>query len=620
MKKSLMFAYIGLGAITVATFLPLTIWAGLGKNNYTEVEIVDAKLSFDDSVRFEYIEKEKFNYSGITFTYDNGKVATEEELKINYDFSITGNRVVEFIKEIGNVHYRATLPVKVYHVRHLDVRDQTLVKNEDGSWDHNSITVWAELNEPAKSFERPDGFSEYQTVVKLRPDQFEIDVTLTSMTGKYLATLMAGNATATFDFFDEFTFDPNRMLVLANQSGNNDKLTLFMESSENNFTYIRSYEEITNLGRYLYEEGNGTKHVYNFKYFKPINSFNSDFQSNSVDGHVYDYFVNDGSEAGGFKCVVNGVTFFADKDRWHDPILGKFPAGDVDQPNANCKVDMSNFPQSEYFKDQEPVMEPFLGLVGYNGVEIPIEDLTVTFLSQKPGERNIVLSGEKDGQKYVAIHTVKVLKIVAFSLRNQTVSRYEEEGEKKWDLSRLTIWARLDADSTRFEKASDYSEEYRWFVIPADQFDFEYKGVEEHPGVYDFSLSIKEAALGFQYYYEPDFTPERILHLHNQSGTTSQLVLFVNYNSNDFVFTFKDRIEVNGRYMFISEDENQYIYNFDYLKEANSFESKFKSFSKENWQVTDEYDAATEGMKVFTHNTTFYASPEEWHSPIIGVI
>ena len=321
MKKPLLITYISLGAVTLGAFVPLTVWAASG-NSINDVEIIDAKLVLQDNVRLEYLEKEELDLTGITMVYGNNKVAQQEELTINYDFSKAGTRVVEFVKEAGNKHYRALLPVTVYHIRHLDIRDATVMKNEDGTWDNSRLTVWAELNEPAKSFDRPEGFEEYQTVVSLRPEQYTFSVSPTSKPGRMAASIYAGYAEGKFVFYDPETFDNERKLTLINQTANGDKLTLFVE--DNSADYAFDYEtDITVTGVYVYETEQGVKYNYSFFYNKPANSWDSHFRSNEVDWRVSDAYGCDASPEG-YHVVINGTTFYALPNQWHGPILGIF--------------------------------------------------------------------------------------------------------------------------------------------------------------------------------------------------------------------------------------------------------------------------------------------------------
>ena len=69
MKKPLLIAYIAIGAVGVAAFAPLTVWASMGAKNYTEAEVIEAKLVLDENVRLEYLETEKLDTTGITFMY-----------------------------------------------------------------------------------------------------------------------------------------------------------------------------------------------------------------------------------------------------------------------------------------------------------------------------------------------------------------------------------------------------------------------------------------------------------------------------------------------------------------------------------------------------------------------
>ena len=618
MKKPLLITYIALGAVTVGTFLPLTIWAASDKSNYQDVEVIKADLRLDDTVRLEYIEQEKFDPTGITFTYNN-EVTEIKDLKINYDFSISGTRVVEFVKEVENKHYRALLPVHVYHVRHLDIRDCTLTKNiEDGSWDNSSLTIWAELNEPAKSLPRPEGFTDSQTVVILNPEQYSLNITPTPVAGIYQGNVVVGNVTSIFKYYDSYTFNSERLLVLTNQSNNNDKLTLFLETSTNDFSSIKYDEELRVTGKYLYEDSKGQKTLHNFYYVKPINSWDSIFNSHSFDEAVNDYY---DYATNGYKCEINGTTFYASPEEWHDPILGKpkvdppTPPEPVDPVEVNAEIVTGTNAQLEYFEGEDLNTTDLSFKYGDEVIAVDEVD-EVTYDFSTSGDKNVIFKKTISEVEYVASLDVKVLKIKSFDVRNNNVF---DNHDGTYDYSNLEVWVDLDGQSTRLEKPSDFPDpEQTAFILTSDYYDFTVVDTSTS-GVKECQIQVGSASTSFNLYDENSFEQERILHLHNRNDNGDKLTLFVLNSSSDFAWGSMEII-VTGQYLYETSDGDKFTYNFYYYKAENSWVSEFKSAEHNSYRLQDAYGAAEdqEGYTALVNGVHFYSLSSEWHKPILN--
>ena len=321
MKKAFKIAYIAIGAAFITSLIPSLIWAGSDSTNLNEVKVEEAKLILDESARLEYIEGEKFDPTGVSISYKNKVIEAKDLNAIKYDFTTAGTNVVELINEIGNVHYRALLPVKVYHVRHLDIQNSSVSLNEDGTWDTTNLRVLAELNEPFKSFPRPDQFSQdWQKVALLNPNQYTLNMKETSFKGKYEGTIYAGKTSGTFTYYDELQFNQDRVLTLINISNTRDKLTLFVETNTNNFVWPDGMSRVEAEGTYVFTSENGEITNYRFKYY--IDGWTSNFVSNSVDYRVFDKF-GGALDAAGMEVTINGVTFYATAEMWHVPVLGR---------------------------------------------------------------------------------------------------------------------------------------------------------------------------------------------------------------------------------------------------------------------------------------------------------
>ena len=622
MKKPLLITYIVLGTVTVGTFVPLTIWAASDKNNYQDIEVYKADLILDDNVRLEYIEQEKFDPTGITFTYNN-EVTELEDLKINYDFSISGTRVVEFVKEVENKHYRALLPVHVYHVRHLDIRDCTLNKNiEDDSWDYSSLTIWAELNEPAKSLPRPEGFNDSQTVTILNPDQYNINITPTPVNGVYQGNVVIGNVTSSFRYYDAYTYNPERLLVLTNQSNNNDKLTLFLETSTNDFSSIKYDEELKVTGKYLYEDSNGKKTLHEFSYVKPINGWDSVFNSNDVDGSVNDYYDD---TTNGYKCEINGTVFYSGPEEWHKPILGTPKEDPVDPPSPpeppvdpvdiNAEIIVGANAQVEYFEGEDLNTTDLSfkyedEIININNVDEIIYDFTTS------GEKSVIFKKTIDEVECAASLDVKVLKIKSFDVRNNNVF---DNHDGTYDYSNLEIWVDLDGQSSRLSKPDDFSEpEQTAFILTSEYYDFTVKD-SVTAGVKECQIQVGSASFSFNLYNESAFDAQRILHLHNRNDNGDKLTLFVLSSSTNYVWGSMEII-VTGEYLYEKSDGNKYTYKFYYYKADNSWTSEFKSKDHNGNRLNDYYGCEEdgEGYTAVVNGVYFYSLSTEWHKPILN--
>ncbi len=323
MKKMFKIIYSVLAGVTLVAFVPSIIWASLENSDVNKIVVKDAKITLGEHSRLEYIQNEELDTTDLTFTY-NDKKADMEDLKIEYDFSKSGTRVATFTLEKGHNHYVAKLPLKVYHVRHVVTNDISISRSGE-DWDFSKLNVVAELNEPSKSFPRPDNFPhDYQTAVILNEHQYKHNVEETAVEGVYKVNIYAGNASTSFNYYDQYTFNSERILPLVNFSGTQDKLTLFVEYSSNSFTPPTGSENITVTGKYLFESAKGIKNLYEFKY--ELNGWTSTFKSNEVDSRVVDAYNPHDSTLypDGFTCVINGITFAAEANAWHMPILNMF--------------------------------------------------------------------------------------------------------------------------------------------------------------------------------------------------------------------------------------------------------------------------------------------------------
>lgn len=316
-KNKNIFHISSIGAVAVA-LIPSIIWASIGNKTASEIIIENATIQISETTRIEYVENEKIDLTGCTFFYKDTSMPANEIKNIEYDFSKSGIRVITLTHEEENVQYVAKLPVTVYHIRHLAI-DSINVSKKETTWDFSKLEIVAELNASPKTFEKPEQFSEeYQTAILLKEGQYTTYVKATPVNGRYEIVVTAGNAQSSFTYYDEYTFNQDRVLKLVNQSGTKDKLTLFVETNTNDFVWPDGASTVVSTGKYVFEDAAGNKTIYEFKY--QIDGWTSHFISNSVDARVNDTY-DDGTA--GYKCTINGTTFFASANAWHLPVLGR---------------------------------------------------------------------------------------------------------------------------------------------------------------------------------------------------------------------------------------------------------------------------------------------------------
>ena len=124
MKKGLLISYIAIGAFTAIAASTSLVWAAQEVTNLDGQEI-KASLKLSEDYKQEYIEGQKFDPTGISFVYEDQEVDIND-VQIEYDFSVSGTRVVKVSLTEGKKVYVAKLPVAVYHISHLDVRNNNI--------------------------------------------------------------------------------------------------------------------------------------------------------------------------------------------------------------------------------------------------------------------------------------------------------------------------------------------------------------------------------------------------------------------------------------------------------------------------------------------------------------
>lgn len=323
MKKLSKIIYGVFSGVTVLAFSLLTIYGLSGKSENTNKENVETKLITTDSLRREYLVNESIDLTDVQLEINKDLYVNASDCKVTYDFSSAGDKVVSLSYEYEEKNYVSNFMVEVFSVRHLDIREKTLSKNKDDSWNTSALIVWAELNKPAVEFEKPIEFSDIDdTVIILNENQYQIDIKEEDREGYYTAKIRSGLAESSFAFITN-TDDPkvnsiDRILTLTNASGTEDTLTLFVTESSTNFASPTGQGTIEVRGVYVLEDAYKNKTRYDFAY--ALNGWTSDFKSASFNQGLKDYqgYLEDGDA---YRVEVNGLTFFATGSEWHKAIL-----------------------------------------------------------------------------------------------------------------------------------------------------------------------------------------------------------------------------------------------------------------------------------------------------------
>ena len=308
MKRRLLISYIAIGAFTAVAATTGLIWAAQDVS-ISENEEYKASLKLTEEVKKEYVEGQKLDTKGITFVYE-GQETNVENVQIDYDFSVSGTRVVKFSLTEGKKTYVAKLPVTVYHISHLDVRNNNVFKTDDGEWDYSRLLVYAEVAGKPSTFEIPNPM--YPSVIALNSGDFTVNINETELMGKYNADILAGKNKYTISCYDDTRFSSKRVLSLYNTAQSGEKLTLYVDYNTNNFEFPDSGSDIYIGGTYVYLDNEDNRYSYPFTYhLKP--GWNNEFSS-----PIATSISSDGS----LSARINDKIFTAPQQDWHNAVLG----------------------------------------------------------------------------------------------------------------------------------------------------------------------------------------------------------------------------------------------------------------------------------------------------------
>ena len=130
---------------------------------------------------------------------------------------------------------------------------------------------------------------------------------------------------------------------------------------------------------------------------------------------------------------------------------------------------------------------------------------------------------------------------------------------------------------------------------------------------------------------EPDVDPIRVLTLHNFSTNGKVVKLYVQTNTNNFIFpdgTEEEGIQVSGKYIITNADNTKqaYPFNFNFLYWNSSFISNEKDKRVTDAKIDEELIISdidfNQGFKVnfYGDPETYYATGEEWRPAILGEV
>ena len=308
MKKGLLISYIAIGAFTAIAASTSLVWAAQEVTNLDGQEI-KASLKLSEDHKQEYIEGQKFDPTGISFVYEDQEVDIND-VQIEYDFSVSGTRVVKFSLTEGKKVYVAKLPVAVYHISHLDVRNNNIFKLEDDKWDYSTLLVYAEVAGKPKTFDIPN--PAYPSVVALKGDDLTVEINETELSGKYSADIYAGKNKYTISCYDDAKFSSKRVLSLYNTAQTGETLTLYIDYNTANFEFPDANSDIYMGGTYVYTDSEHNRYSYPFTYHLSP-GWNNEFSS---------VVTTSITSNGGLQAIINDKTFTAPQKEWHDVVLG----------------------------------------------------------------------------------------------------------------------------------------------------------------------------------------------------------------------------------------------------------------------------------------------------------
>ena len=304
--------YISAIVITLGLSGGLIGWASADKGNDEEVLDTIAEVVDDHTARHEYLVGEEFDVSGLSLQISDEIVVDGDSLTAEYDFSSAGDKVVKLRYEDSGTNYLGYYQVTVFKVRHVDLHERIIFKNENDEWDYSKLVVWAELNAAPTEFEKPDDFSALKdTVIILDQSQYSVSIEETTFENTYFLHFTCGMIQSSFQF---------RTVDFYTVGNGSETLTLYVTESSIGFYMDYNYrpEVITASGIYALNNGNGEMSIYDFHF--TLNGWTSNFESSSYNQGLSDRF-DENYPGADYVVNIGNLEFFA-KSSWRWAILG----------------------------------------------------------------------------------------------------------------------------------------------------------------------------------------------------------------------------------------------------------------------------------------------------------
>lgn len=261
-KKRILYLVYGILGGLALLFLALGIAWAVQDTSMTITEERAATVELSEDARSEYVMGQPLDLSGVRLKVERGgetKLLSPEECTVDGDTSRAGAQSVTLSWQEGTILHTGSYPIKVYGVRHLDVRSveqaTRVYRKSDTALSKSGIVVWAELSEePGDSFIKPH--PDYRNVVQLEEDMFTLTSGDLGKSGIHYATLQSGKATAGFQFAVEGIAVDTSSAVTDYGVGEE-------------FLPANVFVTATSLDYVTAENPLGTKYIDNYRYSQP---------------------------------------------------------------------------------------------------------------------------------------------------------------------------------------------------------------------------------------------------------------------------------------------------------------------------------------------------------------
>lgn len=302
--------YICLFIISIAFITGMFVWAANTPSE--DISIIDADVVLEKDARREYLVGEEISSEGISLEIDNINVA---DVQLSGDTSSAGLKKVEVSYQKDNIYYRGYFSIKVFAIRHYDVRNVPEVyEGDNGELLYRGIEIWVELNAQPSEFVT---VGNYDTTIALPSFMYEVSISRDETDSSEILLSINGK-TQTWNYYYVVIGEQmvalnskDRILEFSNQNGTGETLKLYVTQIEAD----GNDGENGALGYYEFTAADGKVSILRFSYY--INGYESHFTSSSFGEGVTEAQVGDD-----YEMTFAGVTFRADVASWHKAILG----------------------------------------------------------------------------------------------------------------------------------------------------------------------------------------------------------------------------------------------------------------------------------------------------------